>query len=98
MITSGLANDEFPVCRGEPCCEYETDGIRVVSIAVAYNDPCAGTALSGWRRMLQFHQFARAAAKVGRGLDQPDVVFATHTPSSSKFATCGPRRWSTWAP
>jgi glycosyltransferase involved in cell wall biosynthesis len=80
MITSGLANDEFPVCRGEPCCEYETDGIRVVSIAVAYNDPCAGTALSGWRRMLQFHQFARAAAKVGRGLDQPDVVFATHTP------------------
>ncbi|MCX5647202.1 MAG: glycosyltransferase family 4 protein [Phycisphaerae bacterium] len=80
MMTSGLANDQFPVCRGEPCCEYETDGIQVVSIAAAYNDPCAGTALSGWRRMLQFHQFARAASKVGRGLGKPDVVFATHTP------------------
>ena len=63
MITSGLANAEFPVCPKEPCCEHEFDGMRVISVAAAYNDPNVGTALSGWRRMLQFHQFARA----GRG-------------------------------
>jgi len=80
MITSGLANSEFPVCRKEPCCEYAIDGIRVIAVAAAYNDPYVGTALSGWRRMLQFHQFAKAAVEVGRYLDRPDVVFATHTP------------------
>ncbi|MCU0913169.1 MAG: glycosyltransferase family 4 protein [Planctomycetes bacterium] len=80
MITSGLANREFPVCRKEPCCEYEVDGIRVISVAAAYNDPYVGTGMSGWRRMLQFHRFARAAAQAGKGLGAPDVVFATHTP------------------
>jgi len=80
MLTSGLANREFPVCRNEPCCEYEIDGIRLISVAAAYNDPYLGTAMSGWRRMLQFHHFARAAAQVGKGLGAPDVVFATHTP------------------
>ena len=59
MITSGLANPEFPVCRNEPCCEYRCDGMRVIAIAAAYNDPNLGTALSGWRRMLQFHRFAK---------------------------------------
>jgi hypothetical protein len=39
MITSGLANSEFPVCKGRQCCEYETDGIRVMSVAGGYNDP-----------------------------------------------------------
>jgi glycosyltransferase involved in cell wall biosynthesis len=80
MITSGLANSEFPVCRKELCCAYEIDGIRVISVAAAYNDPYAGTAMSGWRRMLKFHQFAKAASEVGRTLGKPDVVFATHTP------------------
>jgi glycosyltransferase involved in cell wall biosynthesis len=80
MITSGLANSEFPVCRQEPCCQYEVDGIRVVTVAAAYNDPYVGTAMKGWQRMLQFHRFAKVAAEVGRCLGQPDVVFATHTP------------------
>lgn len=80
MITSGLANREFPVSPKQRCCAYECDGIRVISVAAGYNDPYGGTALSGWRRMLQFRQFARAAVEVGRGLDRPDVVFATHTP------------------
>ncbi|OHB66588.1 MAG: hypothetical protein A2Y77_13100 [Planctomycetes bacterium RBG_13_62_9] len=80
MITSGLDNREFPVCAKEPCCEYEIDGIRVLSVAAGYNDPNVGTATSGRRRMLQFYQFANAASQVGRGLDRPDVVFATHTP------------------
>jgi glycosyltransferase involved in cell wall biosynthesis len=80
MLTSGLANAEFPVCRNEPCCEYRLDGMRVISIAAAYNDPNLGTALSGWRRMLQFHRFAKLAVEVGRCLGKPEVVFATHTP------------------
>jgi hypothetical protein len=80
MITSGLANREFPVCPKEPCCQYEIEGMRVISVAAAYNDPYVGTATSGWRRMLKFHQFGRVAAEVGRCLSQPDIVFATHTP------------------
>jgi glycosyltransferase involved in cell wall biosynthesis len=80
MLTSGLANAEFPVCPNEPCCEYRLDGMRVISIAAGYNDPNLGTALSGWRRLLQFHRFAKLATEVGRCLGRPDVVFATHTP------------------
>ena len=80
MITSGLANREFAVPDGKKCAEFETDGIRVVAIAAAYNDPQRGTGMSGWRRMLKFYQFARLAARVGKGLVKPDVVFATHTP------------------
>lgn len=80
MITSGLANREFPACPQELCCVYECDGMRVVSVAAGYNDPYRGTALSGWRRMLEFHRFARAATEVGRCLRKPEVVFATHTP------------------
>lgn len=80
MITSGLANSEFPVCQGRQCCEYETDGLRVMSVAGGYNDPHLGTGMSGWRRMLKFHEFARAATEAGKDVDRPDVVFATHTP------------------
>jgi glycosyltransferase involved in cell wall biosynthesis len=80
MITSGLANEEFPVCAKEPCCEHQIDGMRVVSVAGGYNDPNVGTGLNGWRRMLKFHEFSQAAVQAGRGLGEPDVVFATHTP------------------
>jgi len=80
MITSGLANDEFPVPTTKQHAEAECDGIRVVSIAAAYNNPHKGTGTSAWRRMLAFHNFARVAAHVGRTLARPDVVFATHTP------------------
>jgi glycosyltransferase involved in cell wall biosynthesis len=80
MLTSGLSNSEFPVCEGEPCCEYEIDGIRVVSIRGGYNDPNMGTGVAGWRRMLKFYEFSRAASQAGRGLPRPDVIFATHTP------------------
>lgn len=80
MITSGLANTEFPVPQGKRYGEHEIDGIRVVSVAGGYNDPHVGTALNGWRRMLKFYEFARVASKVARELDKPDVVFATHTP------------------
>lgn len=80
MITSGLANEEFPVAEGRPYSEHEVDGIRVVSIAAGYNDPHVGTATTGWRRMLKFYEFARLASRVGKSLDRPDVVFATHTP------------------
>ncbi len=80
MITSGLANAEFPVCEKKLYCGYETDGMRVVSVAGGYNDPHIGTGIRGWRRMLKFYQFAWAAAQAGKVLDAPDIVFATHTP------------------
>ncbi|HPC94225.1 MAG TPA: glycosyltransferase family 4 protein [Sedimentisphaerales bacterium] len=80
MITSGLANAEFPAPQGRRYGLHEIDGIRVVSIAGGYNDPHLGTALNGWRRMFKFYEFARVASKVARELNRPDVVFATHTP------------------
>ena len=80
MITSGLANREFAVPNGKQYAEFEADGIHVVAIAAAYNDPQFGTGMSGWRRMLKFYQFARLAGRIGKALAKPDVVFATHTP------------------
>jgi len=52
----------------------------VVSVAGGYNDPHMGTGLGGLRRMGKFYEFARAVRTVGKELDRPDVVFATHTP------------------
>jgi glycosyltransferase involved in cell wall biosynthesis len=80
MITSGVANDEFPVPKGLKYAELESEGIRVVPIVAAYNDPQVGTGMSGWQRMLKFYQFARLAGRVGKQLPKPNVVFATHTP------------------
>jgi glycosyltransferase involved in cell wall biosynthesis len=80
MITSGQANREFPVPDGKSYAEFETEGIHVVAIAAAYNDPNIGTGMKGWRRMLEFYRFAWLARRVGRKLTKPDVVFATHTP------------------
>jgi glycosyltransferase involved in cell wall biosynthesis len=80
MITSGLANREFPVPEGEQYAEFETEGIHVIAIAAAYNDPQVGSGMSGWQRMLKFYQFAWSAGRIGKKLPAPDVVFATHTP------------------
>ena len=80
MITSGLTNPQFPVPKDKQYAEHEIEGIRVVSIAAAYNNPQVGTGMSGWLRMLKFYHFARLAKRIGRKLDKPDVVFATHTP------------------
>ena len=80
MITSGLANREFPVPEGEQYAEFETEGIHVIAIAAAYNDPQVGSGMSGWQRMFKFYQFAWLACRIGKKLPTPDVVFATHTP------------------
>jgi glycosyltransferase involved in cell wall biosynthesis len=80
MMTSGLANREFPVSEGKQYTEFETEGIRVVAIAAAYNDPQVGSGMNGWQRMLNFYQFTWLACRVGKKLPAPDVVFATHTP------------------
>jgi glycosyltransferase involved in cell wall biosynthesis len=80
MITSGLENREFPVPEGKKYAEFETEGIKVVAIAAAYNDPQVGTGMSGLQRMFKFYQFAWLACRVGKMLPAPDVVFATHTP------------------
>jgi glycosyltransferase involved in cell wall biosynthesis len=79
MLTSGAANVEFPAA-GARSSSYMVDGIRVLSIAAGYNDPHVGTAMPGWRRLLKFEEFGRAAAQAGRDLEAPDVVLATHTP------------------
>jgi glycosyltransferase involved in cell wall biosynthesis len=80
MMTSGLANREFPVPEDKQYAEFETEGIHVVAIAAAYNDPQVGTGLSGLQRMFKFYQFAWLACRIGKELPAPDVVFATHTP------------------
>ena len=80
MITSGLANDEFGVPKGRKYLEYEVEGISVVAIAAAYNNPHIGTGMSGWQRMIKFYQFASLATHVCKKLDKPDIVFGTHTP------------------
>jgi len=80
MITSGLENREFPVPEDKQYAEFETEGIHVVAIAAAYNDPQVGTGISGPHRMFKFYQFAWLACRIGKKLPAPDVVFATHTP------------------
>jgi glycosyltransferase involved in cell wall biosynthesis len=80
MITSGFANREFAVPKGNDYIQLQFEGITVVPIAAGYNDPQLGTGMSGYQRMLKFHRFASLATKVGKKLTKPDVVFATHTP------------------
>jgi glycosyltransferase involved in cell wall biosynthesis len=80
MMTSGLKNQEFPVPDGQRYSQYEAEGIKVISIPAAYNDPLMGTGMRGWQRMLKFYQFANMAGRIGKTLEKPDVVFATHTP------------------
>ena len=80
MMTSGLENREFPVLEGKKYAEFETEGIHVVAIAAAYNDPQVGTGMSGLQRMHKFYQFAWSACRIGKKLQTPDLVFATHTP------------------
>lgn len=80
MVTSGLASREFAVPQGQRSTRFEIDGIDVVAIGAAYNDPQLGTGISGWWRMLKFYQFAGLAARVGKKIPRPDVILATHTP------------------
>jgi glycosyltransferase involved in cell wall biosynthesis len=87
MITSGLANREFPVPEDKQYAELETEGIQVVAIAAAYNDPQVGTSMSGLQRMFKFYQFAWSACRIGKKLPAPDVVFATHTPLTIGLAS-----------
>jgi glycosyltransferase involved in cell wall biosynthesis len=80
MMTSGLENREFPVPGNKQYAEFETEGINVIVIAAAYNDPQVGTGMSGLQRMFKFYQFAWLACRIGKKLSATDVVFATHTP------------------
>ena len=81
MITSGRRNvPEMTVAPGRDSIEVDVEGIHVVPIAAAYNNPLEGTGMSGIQRMGEFSAFARLATKVGRRLPRPDIVFATHTP------------------
>lgn len=80
MITSGLENSILPCRSGEKFSFYLQDGIQVVSVRAGYNNARKGTQLSGWRRMLSFHNFSRLATQYCISGKKPDLVFATHTP------------------
>jgi len=79
MLTSGRWNPQFPV-NGERFRTYRHEGIEIKAIDAGYANARKGTALSGYQRMMQFLQFASLAKKVGKTLERPDVVYATHTP------------------
>ena len=94
MMTSGRHNvDELTVPPGKKWIEAEVEGIRVVPIAAAYNNPLVGTTMSGVQRMRAFLHFARLAARVGKQLARPDVVFATHTPLTIGLPGMKIARW-----
>lgn len=80
LITSGIKNDEFPCLEGRVYQEYDCEGIRLLSLNAGYHDGRYGTKLSGFERIRQFQNFAKAATQVGKELKSVDVVFATHTP------------------
>ena len=86
MITSGVANAEFPLGPDGKDGQYEVDGIRILSVAGGYNDPYMGTRMGGMRRMLKFCGFCRAAVRAGKDEVPPHVVFATHTPLTAGWA------------
>lgn len=81
MITSGIDSvDGLGVPAGRKFIEIPFEGINVVPIRAAYNNPLIGTGMGGVTRMRHFLKFARLAARVGQQLQRPDVVFASHTP------------------
>lgn len=81
MICSGVDNEErLNVPAGKSHIRVTIDGIDCVPIAAAIANPHRITGQSGARRMLSFLHFVQVAKRVGRTLERPDVVFATHTP------------------
>lgn len=87
LITSGLhASPRFAITGSESHRQVEIDGIRVVSIPAAYNDPRFGTTLSAEKRLRAFYEFALVSFRIGCTLSRPDLVFATHTPLTIGFA------------
>jgi glycosyltransferase involved in cell wall biosynthesis len=86
MITSGITNEQFPVPTGSKFKRYAFDDIEVFAIEAGYNDARYGTSLPGWKRMLAFIGFAKAATRAGKTILKPDVVFATHTPLTVGFS------------
>ncbi len=81
MMTSGRHTEQrLTVPEGSDYFEVDLEGIRVVPIAAAYARGSVGTGLSAFQRMRHFLHFAKLAARVGKKLPRPDVVFATHTP------------------
>ena len=81
MICSGVENEpRLALQPDELYREIEIDGIHCVPIQAANANPLTITGHSGFRRMLGFLRFVRVAKMVGRRLEKPDVVFASHTP------------------
>lgn len=81
MICSGIENEpRLTLGSQETFKQVEIDGIHCVPIRAANANPLTITGHSGFRRMLGFLKFVRVAKRVGKQLERPDVVFATHTP------------------
>ena len=85
MITSGINNPQFPVAEGQKSSEYTCEGIKIIALRAGYNNAGYGSQLNGWRRMLSFAHFAMAATRAGKVHENPEVVFATHTPLTVGF-------------
>ncbi len=81
MICSGIANEpRLNVPIGRRYFRTNVDGINCIPIAAALANPLKITRQSGYRRMASFLYFAHLAKRVGREMNRPDVVFASHTP------------------
>lgn len=81
MICSGVENEpRLTLASNELYKRVEIEGIQCVPIRAANANPLTITGHSGFRRMLGFLRFVNVAKRVGQELEQPDVVFASHTP------------------
>ncbi len=81
VLCSGIATEEaLALKRGQVFSTTEIDGIHCTSVAAGWGSPIAITKIHPYRRMLGFLNFARVAAKIGKTLPPPDVVYASSPP------------------
>lgn len=81
VICSGIETEDVLSCPpGQRSHKTVVDGVPCTSIAAGWGSPIAITKVHPYRRMLGFLNFARLAAKVGRQVPPPDVVFSTSPP------------------
>ena len=81
VLCSGIATEEtLALERGQAFDTTEIDGIRCTRVAAGWGSPIAITKIHAYRRMLGFLNFARMAAKIGKTLPPPDVIYASSPP------------------
>ena len=81
VLCSGIATEEALALEpGRAFGTTEVDSIRCTRVAAGWGSPIAITNIHRYRRMLGFLNFARVAAKIGKTLPPPDVVYASSPP------------------